>query len=68
MTATSTGKENQMLTPASPLKGEAVSLSPQKPPASPPRQSDDVCPECGSLMEPNGRCFVCRACGYSRCG
>jgi hypothetical protein len=38
------------------------------PPANPLRPRGDVCPECGSLMEPNGRCFVCRACGYFRCG
>jgi len=28
----------------------------------------DICPECGCMMEPNGRCFVCRACGFSKCG
>ncbi len=25
------------------------------------------CPECGSMMEPEGGCMVCRACGFSRC-
>jgi len=32
---------------------------------APPRH---VCPECGARMEPEGRCFFCRACGYSPCG
>jgi hypothetical protein len=32
------------------------------------RKPPDVCPECGSRMEPNGRCFVCRGCGHSTCG
>jgi len=32
------------------------------------KPSPDICPECGCTMEPNGRCFVCRACGYSKCG
>jgi hypothetical protein len=34
--------------------------------ADPP--TSDTCPECGSGMVPEGRCFVCYACGYSRCG
>lgn len=34
---------------------------PQKPPT-------DLCPECGQKMQPDGRCFVCRACGFSKCG
>ena len=25
------------------------------------------CPECGSNVEHDGGCFVCRACGYSKC-
>lgn len=39
--------------------------------ALPERKPDppaDMCPECGSRMEPNGRCFVCRVCGFSKCG
>jgi ribonucleoside-diphosphate reductase alpha chain len=27
-----------------------------------------TCPECGSNMEHEGGCVVCRACGYSKCG
>lgn len=27
-----------------------------------------VCPECGELVEYEGGCAVCRACGYSKCG
>jgi ribonucleoside-diphosphate reductase alpha chain len=26
-----------------------------------------VCPECGDVMEPEGGCYVCRHCGYSKC-
>ncbi len=25
------------------------------------------CPECGGVLEHEGGCFVCRACGYSKC-
>ena len=32
------------------------------------KPSPDICPECGCTMEPNGRCFVCRLCGFSKCG
>ena len=31
-------------------------------------KSAGVCPECGSMMEHEGGCAVCRECGYSRCG
>jgi len=34
----------------------------------PDKKIRDVCPECGQKMQPDGRCFVCRACGYSECG
>ncbi len=26
-----------------------------------------VCPECGEIMEPEGGCYLCRNCGYSKC-
>ncbi|OPL17555.1 MAG: ribonucleotide-diphosphate reductase subunit alpha [delta proteobacterium ML8_D] len=26
-----------------------------------------VCPECGEIMEPEGGCYLCRHCGYSKC-
>jgi ribonucleoside-diphosphate reductase alpha chain len=26
------------------------------------------CPECGSKLEHEGGCVVCRSCGYSKCG
>ncbi|MFA5342077.1 MAG: ribonucleotide-diphosphate reductase subunit alpha, partial [Clostridia bacterium] len=25
------------------------------------------CPECGSPLESDGGCVICRACGYSKC-
>jgi len=28
----------------------------------------DMCPECGTRMQPEGRCLTCPACGFSRCG
>jgi len=34
----------------------------------PTETARDICPDCGAHMEPNGRCFVCRGCGYSPCG
>ena len=27
-----------------------------------------ACPECGGVFEPEGGCFVCRSCAYSKCG
>ena len=29
---------------------------------------DGSCPECGSKVEHEGGCVVCRNCGYSKCG
>ncbi len=26
-----------------------------------------VCPECSGLMEPEGGCYICRNCGFSKC-
>jgi ribonucleoside-diphosphate reductase alpha chain len=26
-----------------------------------------ICPECGEIMEPEGGCYLCRACGFSKC-
>jgi len=31
-------------------------------------RSAGVCPDCGSLMEHEGGCAVCRECGFSKCG
>ena len=28
----------------------------------------NTCPDCGQEMHPEGGCFFCRACGFSRCG
>jgi len=27
----------------------------------------NICAECGSIMKPEGGCFVCPNCGYSPC-
>lgn len=32
------------------------------------RSKHPKCPECGSLLEHEGGCVVCRSCGYSKCG
>jgi len=32
------------------------------------KKNKTICPECGSKMEHEGGCVVCRACGYSKCG
>ncbi len=33
------------------------------------RKADGVrCPECGAVVEHEGGCMICRACGYSKCG
>ncbi len=31
-------------------------------------ETTDLCPECGSPVEYEGGCKVCRSCGYSKCG
>jgi len=33
-----------------------------------PGSDSAICPECGSLLEHEGGCNVCRSCGYSKCG
>ena len=30
-------------------------------------RSVTICPECNGIMEPEGGCYVCRNCGYSKC-
>jgi len=27
----------------------------------------NICKECGSVMKPEGGCFICLNCGYSPC-
>jgi hypothetical protein len=65
MTTVRDGKEGRGTTRKDTTK-DAAPPAPVAEPAS--RTRADVCPECGSLMEPNGRCFVCRTCGFSKCG
>jgi len=53
--------------------GDSVSASPHTasdhpPSASQCAQTGPECPECGSSMETEGGCSVCRICGYSHCG
>ncbi|SKC88097.1 adenosylcobalamin-dependent ribonucleoside-diphosphate reductase [Maledivibacter halophilus] len=31
-------------------------------------RNDSLCPECGSKVEHEGGCVMCRNCGYSKCG
>ena len=45
------------------VRGESISQISKKISV---KKSD--CPECGSEMEHEGGCSVCRSCGYSKCG
>jgi len=67
MTTVCDGKEDRGTTHKNATK-DAAPPAPVAEPADSARTRADVCPECGSLMEPNGRCFVCRTCGFSKCG
>ncbi|RKD26396.1 ribonucleoside-diphosphate reductase class II [Caminicella sporogenes DSM 14501] len=31
-------------------------------------KNNSICPECGSLVEHEGGCMICRSCGFSKCG
>lgn len=31
-------------------------------------ENDSICPECGSILEHEGGCNICRNCGFSKCG
>lgn len=45
-------------------------VTPRNGTVEPPSDAEDFipCPECGSAMEHEGGCVICRACGYSKCG
>ena len=45
----------------------ACALACARPEGEPAPQGDALCPECGSSMEHEGGCVICRKCGYSRC-
>ncbi len=49
---------------------ETATLSTPKPTAKTFEQSINIktCPDCGSDVEHEGGCVVCRNCGYSKCG
>ncbi len=68
MTTVCDGKEDRGTSQKNTSKDAAISPVLIAAPADSSRRRADACPECGSLMEPNGRCFVCRACGFSKCG
>jgi ribonucleoside-diphosphate reductase alpha chain len=47
----------------------ACSRDATRPSGSPDKQdSSAVCPECGSALEHESGCVMCRTCGYSKCG
>ena len=31
------------------------------------KRFNNVCPECGCVMQPEGGCAICLSCGYSHC-
>lgn len=33
-----------------------------------PQSKGSSCPECGSVLEHEGGCVICRSCGFSKCG
>ena len=66
MTTVCDGKEDRGATQKNITK-DAAPLAPVAEPADSSRTRADICPDCGSLMQLEGRCFVCR-CGYSKCG
>jgi hypothetical protein len=68
MTTIPTRKRAAGITSESTAGNAATPLASTTAPADSSRTRADVCPECGSLMEPNGRCFVCHTCGFSKCG
>ena len=50
---------------------EAAKLPPQpvKNPVIPATAGEiHACPECGSVVEHEGGCVICRNCGFSKCG
>jgi len=52
------------------ITNEVANLSTPKPTAKTFVQGTSLktCPECGSVVEHEGGCVVCRNCGYSKCG
>ena len=50
-------------TPKEGIKSEVIGEIAKKMPIK-----EGACPECGSELEHEGGCTVCRSCGYSKCG
>ncbi|HEX3025757.1 MAG TPA: vitamin B12-dependent ribonucleotide reductase [Clostridia bacterium] len=52
--------------------GERMMMPPAAPESGPKNENTSVhmkfCPECGSFLEHEGGCVMCRNCGYSKCG
>jgi len=48
------------------LENDFENITPVREPISVDKKS--ICPECGSKVEHEGGCVVCRNCGYSKCG
>ncbi len=58
-------------TPIIPLPEKKAEKKPATPPIAESTGASKAikhCPECGSVLEHEGGCIVCRNCGYSKCG
>jgi len=68
-------QRNRMYRPGC-SRGTAIRIEQEKGPSHRPslksgvhsNGASDCCPECGQRMQPEGRCFTCPACGFSKCG
>ena len=59
-------KASQAGTLPTPLIASTPPVNPDLSPAA--AKLAKFCPECGSKLEHEGGCVICRDCGYSKCG
>jgi ribonucleoside-diphosphate reductase alpha chain len=58
----------RVLERAAELHGDNFKISVNGNDIKAPNGDGAACPECGSVLEHEGGCNVCRSCGYSKCG